>query len=69
VKSGVHSVSNKKLLNGISAKKPHDSETKTQMIPIVVRIVISPLKASPYSITFSPDLFTIFFKALMIQPQ
>src|SRR5688572_1742779 len=59
VNKGVHSVSKRNLPNGTSMKKPQDSDRSTQMIPRVVRTVISPLKASNFSMICSLNLFKL----------
>ena len=59
VNSGVHSVSKRKSLKGTVAKNPHDSDTRTQMIPTVVRTVTRPDRARTFSITISPVLFKL----------
>lgn len=59
VNNGVHSVSKRKSLRGTIAKNPQDSETKTQIMPSVVRIVTSPQKASNFSITISLVFFNV----------
>lgn len=68
VNNGVHSVSKRNSPNGTAAKNPHDSETRTQIIPAVVNTVSSPLKARTFSMIFSLVFFKILI-ALPAQPQ
>lgn len=58
-------MSKRKLERGTEEKNPHDSEMSTQMIPTVVRIVMSPLKANAFSMITSPDRFTVVDKLIM----
>lgn len=59
---GVHCVSVKKSTIETSLKKLKDSDSSTHIIPSVVKMVISPLKARIPSMTFSPDFLKIIYK-------
>ena len=60
--SGVHSVSKRNSRNGTEAKKPHYSETNTQMIPAVVSTVTSPAKARIFSMIISLVFFNLRYR-------
>ena len=55
-------MSKRKSLKGTVIKNPHDSDINTHIIPIVVRMVTSPDKASIFSMTIS----LVFFKGAVI---
>lgn len=58
--NGVHWVSVRKSIIETSEKKPNVSETRTQMIPMVVKIVIKAEVANPPSISRLPSFKFLF---------